>query len=168
MSHEAWQARFRCQWLKWTRWIPPGPSTPGYDRHPGLLRLYLCKPRGREGAGSSIGNIQTRKYATLRTASTVDTSTWCGGFIPGSLAAYIGAVIGVLPSSCRARLFDNGSVRRQRSGPSVCCTHCVFGCGARRVCADAGVLCLYPRPCCKVSHCCKSGFASLLCSPYLP
>lgn len=44
----------------------PVLQTPEQDRQPGLLRLYVCKPRGRETAGSNIGDIQACRYTMLR------------------------------------------------------------------------------------------------------
>lgn len=41
-SHEAWQAWFRAQWLESTSHALPGSASPGQDRRPGLLRLYVC------------------------------------------------------------------------------------------------------------------------------
>lgn len=92
--------------------------------------------------------------------STIDSPTWCDGPIPGSLAVDTDAVNGVAPFVPRARLFDNAYVQEQHLtvaaalGPrTVCCTRCVFGCGAQRDRADAAIVLLYPQVYFTVCHC---------------
>ena len=91
----------------------PGTPTPEKDRHPGLLRLYVCKPRGREAAGSSIGEILTSRYATLRIASAVDSPTWCGSSFQGAWRVDVMLSLAFSLRSAKQRLFDKGSVRSQ-------------------------------------------------------
>jgi hypothetical protein len=151
-----------------------GLIAPGMDRQPGLLRLSVCTSWA-EGSGKQLRgnlNMQVRRYWTCRQQSTVQRGAVGSFHRTWRTRSMLSLVLSLRPA-CRARLFDNGSVRRQHHsvaathGPLVCCTLCVFGCGAQRFCAEAAAPCLYSQTCCKASHRSYRRLAHLLCSPYL-
>lgn len=117
----------------------------------GLLRLYLCPPRGRDAADSSVGEIRACRYAMFR-KDNVNTRHLNVERLPSFQGAWR---VEVMLSLAHPFVLQSKTVRqRQREratlcgsgnawAPGVCCTCCVFGCGARQVRADAGLLCLY-------------------------